>query len=464
MKALKATLATLAVTLTAVALYLHKDVSDQPDFVTSEQCESCHQPHYTAWEKTLHPYQFRPVTNPEKDILGDFTSDNPALTFRKEEVEFVIGNKWEQVYARKIDGEYYPLPAKWYVLTQKWVPYKVNNWRETPLSTKCNGCHTTGFNPDTFEFSEYGIGCEACHGPGSQHVHNHKINTKAWCSICHQERDTSSDIVNTVNPAICGQCHSRGKEKRKGSEHLETVFNFPVTYITGDDMGSGFKPLTQKQDAKQKYWWGLGLSKNRHQEFADFSKSKHSKAHTLLKEKKRPDQGKLSDECLSCHSADYIHAKPGQKPTLDNAKFGVTCAVCHEPHGLDRHFFPEQKRTRKCGTCHVSSMAAKDDERSHFPCPSAEVECADCHMPFIVKSGGGYPLRSHAFRIVPPHASTKYKMPNSCQNGGCHQDKPVAWAVEAFEAFYPELIDARFREQFSPDKEVTKAADPRPKP
>ena len=454
MTALKYSLILLLTAAVATTLLLHKDVSTELKFVTSEQCESCHQTHYTAWEGTLHPYQFRPVSDPA-DILGDFSSDDPALTFSKEEVEFVIGNKWEQVYARKIDGEYYPLPAKWYVLKQKWVPYKVNTWRETPLSTKCNGCHTTGFNPDTFEFSEYGIGCEACHGPGSAHVQNSHINGSPWCYVCHDERDGEQDIIKTVNPAICGQCHSRGKEVRKNSEHMETVYNFPVTYVIGQDMTGGFKSLTQKQDKKEKYWWGIGLSKNRHQEFADFSISKHSKAHQLLKERHTADRGELTDACLSCHSADYIHAPEGSKPNLDTAKFGVTCVVCHEPHGIDRLLFPEQERSQKCAACHIQSMASSHREEAHYPCTSTAVECVDCHMPYLVKSGGGFPLRSHAFQIVPPHASRQYDMPNSCQNGGCHSNESVEWAIEAFESFYDHLITDEFKARFSESKEAS---------
>ncbi len=450
MRTLKHILATIAMTAVIIYLYLHQGVSEDRKYVTSERCESCHETHYTAWQGTQHPYQFRPVEDHEKDIQGDFTSNDPALTFSKEDVEFVIGNKWEQVYARKIDGEYYPLPAKWYILKQKWVPYKVDNWKETPLSTKCNGCHTTGFNPDTFEFSEYGIGCEACHGPGNTHVQNERIKEYPWCNVCHDKRERQGvDIVNTVNPAVCGQCHSRGKEKRKNSEHIETVYNFPVGYITGEDMNIGFKPLTQKQDKRRKYWWGMGLSKNRHQEFSDFSKSKHSKAHQLLKEKYTADRGELSDECLRCHSADYIYAKEGEKPTLDSAKFGVTCSVCHESHGIDRYLFPEQRRSQKCGACHIHSMASHWNDQGHYPCPSGSAECVDCHMPYVVKSGGGFPLRSHAFRIIPPHASKKENMPNSCQNGGCHGDRDIAWAIREFESYYPKLITDEFRAIFS---------------
>jgi hypothetical protein len=58
-------------------------------------------------------------------------------------------------------------------------------------------------------------------------------------------------------------------------------------------------------------------------------------------------------------------------------------------------------------------------------------------MPRIVKTGGKFSLRSHAFKIIPPEATKKYGMPNSCQNGSCHADKPLEWAQEEYSKFYP---------------------------
>jgi predicted CXXCH cytochrome family protein len=439
----KLLLALAAATLIVVAIvaYMHKDYGAQPGYVTSEACQHCHQSHYTAWKGTLHPYQFRPVTDPN-ELLGDFESDDPALTFSREDVEMVIGNKWEQVYARKVDGEYYPLPAKWYITTQRWVPYKVNDWKQTPLSTKCDGCHTTGYNPDTFEFAEYGIGCEACHGAGAQHVANTYAKENLFCELCHDAPvDGESDIVNSVNSAVCGQCHSRGKEKRD-SEHLQTVYNFPINYLPGDELNSNYQPLTQEQDAKGKYWWGNGLAKNRHQEYADFAKSKHAKSLRYLHENHTPERGEITEKCLNCHSADYRLAKEGDRPNLESVKHGITCAVCHEPHGMDRQFLPERKRTEICGSCHLDSMdrMAVKRGRPHMPCPTSAATCADCHMPYIVKSGGDFVIRSHAFQIVPPTATEAFGVPNSCQNGGCHADKDIAWAISAYAEHYPEAV------------------------
>jgi len=426
------------------SLYLHLDISENATYVTSERCRECHASHYDSWrENSLHPYMFLPVSSPDAKILGDFASGDPAVTFKKEEIEFVVGSKWEQVYARKIDGEYYPFPAKWYVMQQRWVPYKVDEWRDTPMSYKCNGCHTTGFDPNTLEFAEYGIGCEACHGPGSLHVQNQYLEQEPSCTVCHREpkqRDGEPrDIIRSVSPSVCGQCHSRGTSP-SGEAIKGTQFNFPAGFKPGDDLRTvNFNPSTPQQDKKGKYWWGNGLSKNRHQEFADWSKSGHSRSLTNLLESHADTEcvrGRLSDGCLHCHSTDYRHAPKGDRPDLKNARFGITCVACHEPHGRDKQQPGFGDGMAVCGGCHLQTMA--NDERRHTPCPNGQVACVDCHMPLMVKNGGFFSLRSHAFRIIPPEASRVSKMPNSCQNGGCHANRDLQWAIAAYEDFYAE--------------------------
>ncbi len=440
-------LAVLIVAVMAVAIgyaiYLHKGVSEQASYVTSEECRDCHSLNYESWQaNTLHPHMFRPVKS-DKDILGDFNSDDPALTFNKEDVEYVIGNKWEQVYVRMIDGEYYPLPAKWHIMLKRWEPYKVNTWKEVPMSKKCNGCHTTGFDPATYEFSEFGIGCEACHGPGSQHVQNKRKANDSTCVGCHgdEPENSKTDIINSVSATVCGQCHNRGQNAPKDGVH-GAIFNFPVNYTPGENLDKAIIPMTPKQDKKSKFFWGNGIAKNRHQEFGDWSKSKHALSLNKLKEEyeKGGDRGELTDECLYCHSTDYRHADKQDRPTLDTAKQGVTCVACHEPHGRDKLLPHAGDGVTQCGGCHVDSMShnVAKKGKAHYPCPTAVVTCADCHMPRIISTGGFLSIRNHGFKIIPPQEAQKNNMPSSCQNGGCHDDRAVEWAIDAYQRHYPE--------------------------
>ena len=422
---------------------VHSGIEKIPEYTGSQSCKDCHQTHFESWKNnTLHPIIFRPVTDPSQ-IVGDFKQNSDLVKFTKDEITHVVGSKWEQVYMRVIDGEFYPFTAKWMVTTQKWVPYKVHKWKETPASTKCNGCHTTGYNAKTYEFSEFGVACEACHGAGSLHVGHQQMVVKKECTVCHDEPHSGEpDIIVTQKATVCGQCHSRGRSKRSEVSGDTTVFNFPLEYKPGNDLSKVFVPSTVNNDKKGKNWWGNGVSKNRHQEFADFSFSKHAKSLEDLRQKENPHGGEKNDDCLKCHSQDYRSAKDGEKPTLKTAKYGLTCVTCHEPHGIDRNI-KGNAGPYKCGECHVDTFATQKHtdkkQMQHFPCPVEKVNCADCHMPRIVKTGGDYTIRSHAFQIIPPSASLKYDMPNSCQNSGCHSDKSYSDMDRIFKNSYPEF-------------------------
>jgi hypothetical protein len=426
-----------------VTLYLHKDTTvvkgDDPHYVGSDSCKSCHQKKHTSWHHSMHPKIFKKYTN-ETQIVADFKNKPDFVTFDKKDIDVIIGGKWEQVFAREIDGEHYPFPAKWMHLTKEWVPYLTKTWQKTPLTQKCNGCHTTGLNKETGEFSEFGVSCESCHGAGSLHVQNKRMLKDSMCKNCHrsaslkEKLEKEVDILRSIKPAVCGQCHSRGVENKIDKYHTKVQFNFPVEYLPGQELSKNFKPTTPTTDKKGKNWWGNGVSKNRHQEYADFAKSDHSKSLKNLRTKRDTSCGKEpEDSCLKCHSADYILADDDKKPTLATAKNDITCVVCHNPHKVGN---TKEKASEQCIKCHTKKTKTMKEHPVHYPCPKEEVTCADCHMPRIVKTGGKFSLRSHAFKIIPPEATEKYGMPSSCQNGSCHSDKTVEWAKKEYHKFY----------------------------
>jgi hypothetical protein len=83
-----------------------------------------------------------------------------------------------------------------------WVPYHAGE--EKPYN--CGRCHTTGYSPEGNQdglpgmigtFSEGGIWCEECHGPGSMHV----------------EYPQSFGMEVDRDNAACGACHDRGAQE-----------------------------------------------------------------------------------------------------------------------------------------------------------------------------------------------------------------------------------------------------------
>lgn len=123
------------------------------------------------------------------------------------DVSWVIGGAlWK---ARFIDHDGYIVTGssvQYNLDTKGWVGYHANE----AVGTKpynCGSCHTTGWvavgqggvHQDGLpgmhgSFTEPGIGCEACHGPGGRHV-----ATLA-----------KTEIVRDRSSALCGRCHIRG--------------------------------------------------------------------------------------------------------------------------------------------------------------------------------------------------------------------------------------------------------------
>ncbi len=71
--------------------------------------------------------------------------------------------------------------------------------RDVPDHEICLPCHTTGHNPDTNEFVEPNVGCEACHGPGKDSCVDAVFERRAE----HSERMN----VNNQDKNRCAGCH-----------------------------------------------------------------------------------------------------------------------------------------------------------------------------------------------------------------------------------------------------------------
>ncbi len=154
------------------------------DHAGSQKCLQCHDQHYEGWKSTLHSKMEQPVVpeDPGKTVKGDFSSDDPVLTFGLDDVDMLVGSRFKQRYAKKIGDDFYMLGAQWNVEARQWVKYQPKNdwwaaesiypseWNKRPTSRLCEGCHTTGFNVETKELVERNIACESCHGAGARHA------------------------------------------------------------------------------------------------------------------------------------------------------------------------------------------------------------------------------------------------------------------------------------------------------
>ena len=360
-------------------------------YTGSQSCQKCHAEIYERWKKTPMANVVRDPREQPDAIIPDLNS-NTVAKFTKDQVALVYGSIWKQRYFTKVGDDYYPLGSQWDVGTHAWLPYHVPDsgadwWTafypsdnmQRPTGPTCDGCHSVNYDIHTKQVTEWNVGCERCHGPGSEHV-------------AHPTR------TNILNPAqmddvaaddTCIQCHSQGEPRTSPIEGK--YYDWPVGYHVGLRL--------------QDYWkledHTLGQTNFTH--FADGT------AH------KNRMQGN-----------DFVQSRM--------YRHGVTCASCHDVHGTGNNAQLRETANMLCLDCHGPSSqngphTATLEAHTHHKAKSAGSECIACHMPKIETEGvPGAFVRSHTFAFISPTMTDKYKIPNPCTS--CHADKTTAWAAK----------------------------------
>ena len=330
-----------------------------------------------------------PKVHPEA-IIPDLSKPDPLLTFNKDDIAFTYGSKWKQRYFKKVGDDYFPLPAQWDVThkvwraymvregTDWWVPFYPADNMKRPTGPLCDGCHSVNYNIQSKTVTEWNVGCEKCHGPGSEHAQK-------------------PSRTNVVNPArldsvaasdTCIQCHSQGKPLKSPIEGK--YYDWPV----GFHMGKDLKDFWQLEEHK------LGETTFTH--FADGTGHKNRM------------QG---NDFVS--SVMYTH--------------GVTCFSCHDVHGTANNADLLKPANVMCLECHGlrspnGPRTATVEQHTHHRSGSSGNECVNCHMPKIQPTIADVNVRAHTFRFISPSEGERLKIPNGC--AGCHADKGAAWATE----------------------------------
>jgi predicted CXXCH cytochrome family protein len=114
---------------------------------------------------------------------------------------------------------------------------------------------------------------------------------------------------------------------------------------------------------------------------------------------------------------------------------GVTCSNCHEPHTARLR----AEGNALCAQCHQAE--AFDTPKHHFhEARGAVTQCVSCHMPerlYMIVDG----RRDHSFRMPRPDLTVELGTPNACAD--CHSDRGAKWAAQAIVKWYgPERRDA----------------------
>jgi len=170
------------------------------EYIGSMACSQCHSEQYNSFITSGHPFKLskaedamkRPIPLPEG--------------YSWQDISYVIGGAYKKIrYVNKQgyiitaakDGS--ELKTQYNMETDDWSFY--HKGEQKPYT--CGACHTTGFKPEGHQndlkgikgtWAAEGIQCEACHGPGSDHV----------------KSPNSGNIVKDGSTSACGQCHVRG--------------------------------------------------------------------------------------------------------------------------------------------------------------------------------------------------------------------------------------------------------------
>ena len=364
-------------------------------YAGSAACKSCHNNVYERWRTTRMANVVRDPREHPDAIIPDLSKPDPLVTFSKEDIAFVYGSKWKQRYFKRVGDDYFPLPAQWDVTNKLWRPYNVKpgtDWwtkyypednMERPTGPTCDGCHSVNYDVSTKKVTEWNVGCEKCHGPGSDHV-KHPSST----NIVNPARLSYVEATDT-----CVQCHSQGQPLTPPT--AGKAYDWPVGFHMGKRLND---------------FWKLEEHKPGETTFTHFA---DGTAH------KNRMQG--NDFVTSLM---YTH--------------GVACFSCHDAHGTGNNALLRKPANVLCLDCHGTNSpngphAPTIEQHTHHKTGSQGNECIACHMPKIQQTIADVNVRSHTFRFVTPATTDALKIPNACNV--CHADKSTGWATAALKTW-----------------------------
>ncbi len=357
-------------------------------YVGSESCKHCHLAAYQGWKKSrMANILLDPRQHPEA-VVGDFAHPDLVRTFTLDDVAFTYGGRFKQRYFTKRGDDYFPLPAQWDVQKHRWLPYHVEtgtDWWvsyygptnfDRPTGPTCDGCHSVNYDTQTKQVTEWNVGCEKCHGPGSTHV-------------AHPSR------TNIVNPDkldfvrandTCIQCHSQGRPLTNPIN--SRYYDWPVGYTAGDRLADYWQLEETKPGVTDFYQFAdLTAHKNRMQG-NDFVQS--NMYHRQIR-------------CFDCHQ---VHSSAvSALPVSGNA----LCLGCH---------------TRQ----NPAGLHGNVNQHTHHAANSAGSQCIACHMPRIEQTIKDNYVAAHTFRFITPQQTEQSGIPNPCTS--CHTGKSNQWAKQ----------------------------------
>lgn len=397
-------------------------LAQDAEFVGSQACVGCHEDAAEAWAGSHHALAWTAAG--EATVLGDFadttfSDDQMQVRFSRDGSGFTItvteadgvttaypvhsvaGVAPLQQYLLETEpGRLQSFDVTWDVERGEW--YHLYPDQDLPAgdglhwtgsyktwNARCAECHATDYRRNyqprqrryDSQAAEWGVGCEACHGPGSAHLAWTETPGSAMpeaggFSMAFGAGNTEAGIQQ------CAGCHSRRESFLDGNPIPGTPFHDTYRLAL-------LRPGLYHADGQildEVYVYGSFLQ---------------SKMYAR------------GVGCMNCHDAHAATLK---------AEGNAVCTQCHSPAGNPE--FP------------TLPLAEYDTPAHHFHAEGSDgAQCKSCHMIERVYMGIDG-RRDHSFRIPRPDLGAQTGGPDACTD--CHADKSQDWAAAQIAARYPD--------------------------
>lgn len=393
-------------------------------WVDEQQCQACHADAVKAWQGSHHQLAMQPAT--ARTVLGDFSAaplqnDVESTQFRQDGDEFWVNTQGadgrradfkvaytfgleplQQYLLELPGGRLQALGAAWDVEKKQWFHLYPQqgvdhadplHWSGAQQNANfmCVECHTTGFerrfDSRSGQFASHwqalGVGCQSCHGPGSNHL--------AWAR--EPERFATSnrglqvnlrDGGNRSEVEACARCHSRRSPLGDGYQAERSLHD--------DYLPAGLTETLYEVDGKIK------------EEVFEYGSFTQSRMHAA---------GVRCSDCHNPHTA-----------TL-RLSGNAVCTQCHNPTG---------KALRQ--EIRGDRLQAKDYEspaHHRHAAGSAGAQCSSCHMPGRYYMGNDW-RHDHSFSVPNPAQALALGHSDACLD--CHRETGGQRVVEQFQAWF----------------------------
>jgi tetratricopeptide (TPR) repeat protein len=419
-------------------------------YVGGQTCATCHTQAYEAWRGSHHALAMQEAT--AQTVLGDFNdahftyagitstffkrdgkfyvnTDGPDGERHDYEITYTFGVTPLQQYLSEFPGgRLQALSIAWDARPreqggQRWFHLYPDerithtdelHWTKPQQNWNfmCADCHSTNLQKHydaasrtfTTTWSALNVSCEACHGPGSQHVQwaqratpeAAKTDASKGLVVSFAERRARGWTIDPQRGAaqtreahplraeleVCAPCHARRTAIADGFAAGQPFLDYYLPAL--------LEPRLYHADGQQRdevYTWGSFVQ----------SKMYHQ---------------------------------------------GVTCSDCHEPHSLTLR----APGNAVCAQCHTPTQY--DAASHHFHTPGGPgAQCVACHMPattYMVID----PRHDHSLRVPRPDLSITLGVPNACTQ--CHRDQQPQWAAERIRKWYGQAPEGFQRYAFTP--------------